>query len=169
MEQAFFILVAVVAVGSGVLVVAARNPIHSALALMVCFVQIAAVFLLLRSPILAVIQMFVYVGAVIVLFLFVIMMMDVREEARIRFMRKGTKLTVAGIFFLGVEMITLFLGSEYLFDLTTSARKVEMSTVDGLGTTLFTEYLFPFEVASVILLAALVGAIILTRRARGTG
>ncbi len=163
MEQAFFLVIAVVAVGAGILVVAARNPTHSALALMVCFVQVAAIFLLLRSPILAVIQMFVYVGAVIILFLFVIMMLDVREEARTRFLKKGTAVTVVGILFLGGEMLALLLGSDVLFMQSATLVSEQMSTVRGLGTVLFTEYLFPFEIASVILLAALVGAIILTR------
>ncbi len=163
MEQAFFLVIATVAVGAGILVVAARNPTHSAMALMVCFVQVAAIFLLLRSPILAVIQMFVYVGAVIILFLFVIMMLDVQAEARTRFLKKGTTVTVIGILLLGGEMLALLLGSDFLLGQNASLIPEQMSTVHGLGTVLFTEYLFPFEVASVILLAALVGAIILTR------
>jgi len=165
MEQAFFLLIATVAVGAGIMVVAARNPTHSAMALMVCFVQVAAVFLLLRSPILAVIQMFVYVGAVIILFLFVIMMLDVQAEARTRFLKKGVTVTIVGICLLGGEMLALLLGSDLLFAQSANLLPDQMSSVGGLGEILFTEYLFPFEVASVILLTALVGAIILTRQA----
>ena len=164
MEQAFFLLLAFVAVASGLTVVVARSPIHSALALMVCFVQVAAIFLLLRAPLLAVIQLFVYVGAVIILFLFVIMMLDVRKEARTPFLKKWIALAVTIVALLTGEMFALLLmggqwqSSSYLL------QTGEMSSVRDLSMTLFTDFLFPFEVVSVILLVALVGAIILTRQ-----
>ena len=164
MEQAFFLLLAFVAVASGLTVVVARSPIHSALALMVCFVQVAAIFLLLRAPLLAVIQLFVYVGAVIILFLFVIMMLDVRKEARTPFLKKWIALAVTIVALLTGEMFALLLmggqwqSSSYLL------QTGEMSSVRDLSMILFTDFLFPFEVVSVILLVALVGAIILTRQ-----
>lgn len=159
MEFGFFLFFAAVAVGSALLVVIARSPIHSALALMVCLVQVAALFILLGSPFLAAIQIFVYVGAVMVLFLFVIMMIDVREAARVRFLRGGMFPTLAVLGLLGAEMLIFLLGSTRF---PTSAA-VGGGTIKGLSTTLFTDYLFPFEVASVILLVALVGAIVLAR------
>ena len=164
MEQAFFLLFAVVAIVSGLTVVVTRSPIHSALALMVCFVQVAAIFLLLRAPLLAVIQIFVYVGAIIILFLFVIMMLDVRKEARTPFLKKWIAMAIAIVALLTGEMFALLLiGSQWqapAFMLQTG----EMSSVRELSITLFTDFLFPFEVVSVILLVALVGAIILTRQ-----
>jgi NADH-quinone oxidoreductase subunit J len=167
MELAFFLFIAAVAIASGLTVVLARNPIHSALALMVCFVQVAAVFLLLRAPVLAVIQMFVYVGAVIILFLFVIMMLDVRKEAQARFLKGWVAIAAAIVGLLTVEVFTLLLtGGQWQppsFALKTGA----MSSVNELAKTLFNDFLFPFEVASVILLVALVGAIILTRKETG--
>ncbi|WP_419902656.1 NADH-quinone oxidoreductase subunit J [Kiloniella sp.] len=169
MEQAFFLLFAVVAICSATMVVVAKNPIHSALALMICFVQVAALFLLLRSPILAVIQMFVYVGAVIILFLFVIMMLDVRKEAQTRFLKKGTVGTVVVVALLCGEMVVLLLGSNLLLDRAGISPDVEMNSVREISVVLFTEYLFPFEIASVILLVALVGAIILTRHSKEEG
>ena len=159
MEFGFFLLFAAVAVASALLVVIARSPIHSALALMVCLVQVAALFILLGSPFLAVIQIFVYVGAVMVLFLFVIMMLDVREAARVRFLRGGTIPTLVVLVLLGAEMLILLLGSERL----PVPPALGAGSLEGLSTTLFTDYLFPFEVASVILLVALVGAIVLAR------
>ena len=164
MEQAFFLLFAVVAIASGLMVVVARNPIHSALALMVSFVQVAAIFLLLRAPVLAVIQMFVYVGAIIILFLFVIMMLDVRKEARTPFLKRWVAMAVAIIAVLAVEMFSLLLVREQWQPPDYVLQAGEMSSVRALSTTLFTDFLFPFEVASVILLVALVGAIILTRK-----
>ncbi len=160
MEFGFFLLFAAVTVASALLVVIARNPIHSALALMVCLVQVAALFILLGSPFLAAIQIFVYVGAVMVLFLFVIMMIDVREAARVRFLRGGGMFpTLVVLVLLGAEMLILLLGSERLPVHAAGGA----GTLERLATTLFTDYLFPFEVASVILLVALVGAIVLAR------
>ncbi|WP_282610168.1 NADH-quinone oxidoreductase subunit J [Pelagibius sp. Alg239-R121] len=164
MEQAFFLFVAVVATASGLAVVMARNPIHSALALIVCFVQVAAVFLLLRAPLLAVIQMFVYVGAVIILFLFVIMMLDVRKEIRTPFLKRWTAVAVTIVVLLAAEMFALLLLGEQWQTPSFALKSGQMSSVRELSIALFTEFLFPFEIASVILLVALVGAIILTRK-----
>ena len=159
MEFGFFLFFAVVAIASALVVVIARSPVHSALALLVSLVQVAALFILLGSPFLAAIQIFVYVGAVMVLFLFVIMMLDVRKAARVRFLRGGTIPTLVVLVLLGAEMLILLLGSER-FSTTAAAGGGDLK---ALSTTLFTEYLFPFEVASVILLVALVGAIVLAR------
>ncbi len=163
-ELGFFLFFAVVAVASALLVIIDRSPIHSALALMVCLVQVAALFILLGSPFLAAIQIFVYVGAVMVLFLFVIMMLDVREAARVRFLQGGMIPTLVVLVFLGAEMRILLLGSERF---PASAAGGEgaggKDSLERLSTTLFPDYLFPFEVASVILLVALVGAIVLAR------
>ena len=164
MEFGFFLLFAAVTVASALLVIIARNPVHSALALMACLVQVAALFILLGSPFLAVIQIFVYVGAVMVLFLFVIMMLDVREAARVRFLRGGTIPTLVVLVLLGAEMLILLLDSErFPASPVGGEGALGAGSLERLSTTLFTDYLFPFEVASVILLVALVGAIVLAR------
>ena len=164
MEFGFFLFFAAVAIASALVVVIARSPVHSALALMVSLVQVAALFILLGSPFLAAIQIFVYVGAVMVLFLFVIMMLDVREAARVRFLRGGTIPTLVVLVLLGAEMLILLLGSER-FPASPAGKEGALGagTLERLSTTLFTDYLFPFEVTSVILLVALVGAIVLAR------
>lgn len=164
MEFGFFLLFAAVTVASALLVVIARSPVHSALALMVCLVQVAALFILLGSPFLAAIQIFVYVGAVMVLFLFVIMMLDVREAARVRFLRGGTISILVVLVLLGAEMLILLFDSERLPASPAGGEgTLGAGSLERLSTTLFTDYLFPFEVASVILLVALVGAIVLAR------
>ncbi len=164
MEQAIFFLFAAVAVASGLLVVLARDPIHSALSLIVSLVQVAAIFILLGSPFLAAIQIFVYVGAVMVLFLFVIMMLDVRKEARTRFLEKGVAPTLVVLVLLGGEMLALLLASDRLPTLSPGAAPGSAGSLQDLSKALFSDYLFPFEVASVVLLVALVGAIVLARR-----
>ena len=164
MEFGFFLFFAAIAIASALLVIIAKNPIHSALALMVCLVQVAALFILLGSPFLAAIQIFVYVGAVMVLFLFVIMMLDVREAARVRFLQGGKLPTLVVLLLLGAEMLILLLGSErFAAPAIDRERILGEGALEKLSTTLFTDYLFPFEVASVILLVALVGAIVLAR------
>ncbi|PST20652.1 NADH-quinone oxidoreductase subunit J [Mesorhizobium plurifarium] len=166
MGQGFFLLFATGSVVTALMLVLARNPVHSALALMACFLQVSAIFVMLGAPLLAVIQIFVYVGAIMVLFLFVIMMIDVREAVLQRFMPGGNLPALALLILLGVEMIVLVLWSDR-FAGTPPVASRGGDKVRELGTTLFSDYLLPFEVASVILLAALVGAIVLARKEPG--
>jgi NADH-quinone oxidoreductase subunit J len=165
-DQGFFLLFAAASVITALAVVLARNPVHSALALMACFLQISAIFVLLEAPLLAVIQIFVYVGAIMVLFLFVIMMIDVREAVLQRFMPSGTLPALVLLVLLGVEMLVLVLWSDR-FSVTEPSAGHASGDIRQLSTTLFADYLLPFEAASVILLAALVGAIVLARKEPG--
>ena len=167
MEREFFLLLAVVATGTGLLVVVAKNPIHSALALAACFVQIAALFVLLGSPFLAVIQIFVYVGAVMVLFLFVIMMLDVRKEAQTRFLKKGAVPSLIVLLALAAELLFLLAQSTRLHAALAPGQITTPPSIEDLSLTLFRDFLLPFEVASVILLVALIGAVILARTEEG--
>ena len=162
MEKEFFLLLAVVAVATGMLVVVAKNPIHSALSLVACFIQIAALFILLGSPFLAVIQIFVYVGAVMVLFLFVIMMLDVQKEAKTRFLTRGAIPSLIVLLLLAGEMLFLLLQSDRLQNFAPSPYQIP-APISELSLLLFQDYLLPFEVASVILLVALVGAVVLAQ------
>ncbi|NRA83478.1 MAG: NADH-quinone oxidoreductase subunit J [Gammaproteobacteria bacterium] len=163
MEQQFFILLSLVTIATGSLVVVARNPIHSALSLVACFVQISALFVLLGSPFLAVIQIFVYVGAIMVLFLFVIMMLDIRKEAHARFIKKGAIPTIIVLIALASELLFLLSQSSRLQMAMAPDRVVDPEQIRQLSLTLFKDFLLPFEVASVILLVALVGAVVLAR------
>jgi NADH-quinone oxidoreductase subunit J len=166
MDQGFFLLFATVSVITALMVVLAPNPVHSALALMACFLQISAIFVLLEAPLLAVIQIFVYVGAIMVLFLFVIMMIDVREAVLQRFLPGGNLPALVLLVLLGVEMLVLVRWSDR-FSVMEAAATPTGGDVRLLSITLFAHYLLPFEAASVILLAALVGAIVLARKEPG--
>ncbi len=163
MDRGFFLVFAAASVIAALIVVLARNPVHSALALMACFLQISAIFVLLDAPLLAVVQVFVYVGAIMVLFLFVIMMIDVREAVLQKFVPGNNLPAMALLVLLGIEMIALVLWSDR-FSLAEPIASRTGGEVRQLSTALFADYLLPFEVASVILLAALVGAIVLARR-----
>ena len=166
MDPGFFLLFATVSVITALTVVLARNPVHSALALMACFLNISAIFVMLEAPLLAVIQIFVYVGAIMVLFLFVIMMIDVREAVLQRFLPGRNLPAMVLLILLGIEMLVLVLWSDR-FSITEPAAMGDGDQIRQLSTTLFADYLLPFEAASVILLAALVGAIVLARKEQG--
>lgn len=163
MVQGLYLLFGAASVVTALILVLARNPVHSALALMACFLQVSAIFVLLEAPLLAVIQIFVYVGAIMVLFIFVIMMVDVREAVLQRFLPGSNLPALVLLVLLGTEMLVLVLWSG-AFSVTPPPAGGEGIGLRQLGTTLFAEYLLPFEVASVILLAALVGAIVLAQK-----
>lgn len=162
MEKLFFLIFAIIAIISAIAVISFRNPVHSAISLMVCFLQVAAIFILLRSPFLAVAQVFLYVGAVMVLFLFVIMMLDIRKAAIGRFVPGGLFWIIALLIALAYEMFAVISKSSF------QARSIAAPRLDGtvaeIGKALFREYLLPFEVVSVILLVALVGAIVMGKK-----
>ena len=149
-------------------VITARNPVHSALFLVLAFFTAAALWLLLEAEFLAIVLVLVYVGAVMVLFLFVIMMLDLNLER----LREGywdylvPSLVVAG--FMLIEMV-LILGRSY-FNLAAMpkppAAQSGYSNTKALGRILYTEYVYAFEIAAVILLVAIVAAIALTLRTR---
>jgi len=162
-EKVFFILFAAAAIGSGIAVISLRNPVHSALALMTCMLQVAALFVLLRSPFLATVQVFIYIGAVMVLFLFVVLVLDVRSVLMETFSFKNAKSKVVAAVMVGliaIEMAFIAVTSKFG---DTWHLKAEESTVEDLGMVLFTKYIYPFEVISILLLVAMVGAILLAR------
>ena len=164
MEREFFLLLSGVAIISALLVIVARNPVHSALALVACLVQVAAIYVLLGAPFLAVIQIFVYVGAVMVLFLFVIMMLDVRKEAKTRYLKKAAWPGLVVLVVLAAELFVLLMQSAKIHAVMGPGLAItEQPSVEDLSLLLFQDFLLPFEVASVILLVALIGAVILAR------
>lgn len=162
MEKLFFLIFAITAVASAIAVISFRNPVHSAISLMVCFFQVASIFVLLRAPFLAAAQVFLYVGAVMVLFLFVIMMLDIRKTIINRVAPRGLFWIVAILAALAYEMFAVISKSNFPAQSMAAARLD--GTVAEIGKALFTEYLLPFEVVSVILLVALIGAIVMGKK-----
>jgi NADH-quinone oxidoreductase subunit J len=171
-----FYVFAAITVASGVLVVSARNPVHSVLWLIVAFFNSAGLFILLGAEFLAMILVVVYVGAVAVLFLFVVMMLDINfAELRSGFMRYLPIGAVIG-FVLLAELVLVFghwviapgvgaLGVAPVLAPAT-AQIVPLTNTRALGNLLYTRYLFAFQTAGVILLVAMIGAIVLTLRER---
>jgi NADH-quinone oxidoreductase subunit J len=169
LEAAFFYLFAFILVGSAFMVIAARNPVHSVLFMILAFFNAAGLFLLSGAEFLALILLVVYVGAVLVLFLFVVMMLDVDfTEMKRGVLEYAPAGALVGIILLG-ELIVVLGGYTFSPDLAkTVARPIpslaEKPNTAALGDILYTDYLFYFEVAGLLLLVAMVGAIVLTIR-----
>jgi NADH-quinone oxidoreductase subunit J len=165
-EAAVFYAFGSVLVLSGLAVITARNPVHGVLFLVLAFFTASAIWLLLRAEFLAIVLVVVYVGAVMVLFLFVVMMLDINlEKVREGFWKNlPLALVVGGIM---VAEMTAVLAGGY-FDLLAPPRAVplEYSNTKALGRVLYTDYAYAFEIAAVILLVAIIAAIALTLRRR---
>jgi len=148
-----------------ILVVTGRNPVHSVLWMLLLFFHIASLYLLLNAEFMAAIQVIVYAGGILVLFLFVVLLMNIREEVRInKFIGAGpTGFTFAAALLVVVILsIRSFVASPpgiYSIDVIK-----QQTHAKALGMILYTDYLYPFEVASLILLVAIVGAIVLAKR-----
>ncbi|MCA1594335.1 MAG: NADH-quinone oxidoreductase subunit J [Acidobacteria bacterium] len=162
-----FILFGGLAIGCGVSMVAQRNPLYGAISLIGVFVSLACLYVMLAAPFIAAVQVIVYAGAIMVLVVFVIMLLNVEEEARhparLRYLIPIGVLLAAALIGEAAFMLTLRGGSARIdpTEIPNSGVGLTMS----IGTGLFTKYLLPFEVTSVLILMALVGAITLARRA----
>ena len=166
---AFYIFAAVL-IGSAALVVSSRNPVHSVLFLILAFFNAAGLFLLAGAEFLAMILVIVYVGAVAVLFLFVVMMLDVNFDQ----LREGVQryapigAAVGAVLFL--ELIVTVAGWQFVPATAlhlASATPAGLSNTAALGQLIYTNYIFLFQTAGLILLVAMIGAIVLTHRDRG--
>jgi len=162
-----FLGVAFTAIIASLLVITRKNPIHSALFLVLTFICVAVLYVLLHSSFIAIIQVIVYAGAIVMLIVFVIMLLDLEEE-----LRSGMRLLYSKV--LGSLLAVLFLfGIIYSVAASSLTGKQGPYTpermsanVKAVGEVLFTQYLFPFEIASILLVAAVVGAVVLSKRRR---
>jgi NADH-quinone oxidoreductase subunit J len=163
MQDALFYLLAFLTLVFGFLVIAnpfSRNPVTSAMFLVLTIVSLAGLFVLLHAFFLAAVQVLVYAGAVMVLFLFVIMLLDLKAEERRKIKVSGV---VGGVVSVGA-ILGIFLSRLAHAPLgATEAQTLEGGTA-RLGKLLFTEYLLPFEIVSVLLLVAMVGVVLLSKK-----
>ncbi len=166
-DYVFYALAAILLI-AGLRVITARNPVHAALYLVLAFFTAAGIWLLLEAEFLAIALVLVYVGAVMVLFLFVVMMLDINLDK----LREGfwSYLPVAGTIgaLMAAEMV-MILGTKYFgpaMYAPPTPHAADYSNTAELGMHLYTEYLLPFELAAVVLLVAIVAAIALTMRDR---
>jgi NADH-quinone oxidoreductase subunit J len=166
---AFYLLAAVVTV-SGLLVVTARNPVHSVLWLILSFFSAAGLFVLLGAEFLAMLLVVVYVGAVAVLFLFVVMMLDVDfvklREGYARYLPLAGIVAVVLLAEMIVISVVVANGGAAADSTGPLAATAEQSNVEAIGRVLYTDYVYIFQAAGIVLLIAMIGAIILTLRHR---
>jgi NADH-quinone oxidoreductase subunit J len=163
----FFYLFAGVCVASAVMVIVSRNPVHSVLFLILAFVNAAGLFILMGAEFLGMVLIFVYVGAVATLFLFVIMMLDVDfTELRSGFLEYlPIGLVIGGIFLFELLLtVGFWVINPGVAKSITAAIPTNASNTEALGLVLYTKYVHYFEIASMVLLVAMIGAIVLTLR-----
>ena len=169
-KTAFFYLLSVVMLFAAFRVITARNPVYAVLYLMLAFSQAAGLWLLLRAEFLAIALVLVYLGAVMVLFLFVVMMLDISiDTLRQGFWRHFPLALAIGVV-ISLEMAMVLFGGFHITEAPVASETVttaaQYSNTQALGALLYTEYLYPVEIAAVILLVAMVTAIALTLRGR---
>ncbi len=165
LQQLFFGYYAFTIIVLSILVVTRRNPVHSVMWMLLLFFHIAGLYLFLNAEFIAAIQVIVYAGAILVLFLFVVLLLNLKEEISIK---KFVGTWPAGLFVSGLLFVFVVtaLGSyvqgpsgRYSIDVIRAETHTK-----ALGRLMYTDYLFPFEIASLILLVAVVGAIVLAKR-----
>lgn len=162
MELTIFLIIAVIAVASAIYTVFARNPLYSILSLIVCFFSIAGLYVLLNAQFLAIVQIMVYTGAIMVLFLYVLMMMNLSKQDE---SRKKNYLRFIGIFSAGLLLVGILgayrgLQGSALHPLGDNG----VGLTKNLGRLLFNEYVLPFELASVLILASIIGAVLIGKK-----
>ena len=158
-----FYLTATIAVASAIFVVLNRNAVYSAILLVLCFFALAVLYLLLEAYFLAVLEVFIYAGAIMVLFLFAIMLLNLgREDALPKFLylQRALSVLMVALFFLGIILIMLHEPGV----LHQPGDSFLAGGIHELGKALFSKYLLPFEVASLLLLVALIGTVYLAKR-----
>jgi NADH-quinone oxidoreductase subunit J len=166
METLLFCLFGGIAFAAAINVVAQRRVFYSALSLIICLSAIAGIYMLLEAAFIAAIQIIVYAGAIMVMFLFVIMLLDPFSSSALQDKKKS--LGFIGVL-LGTVALVLLYSLLKSYDLSQVPRNMEMSqggvtALQILGTALFNDYLLPFEVTSVLILVAIIGAVVLAQR-----
>jgi NADH-quinone oxidoreductase subunit J len=158
--EVFFWLCAILVIGGGILVITFKNPLFSALSLLLVILALAGIYVLLEAHLLAALQIIIYAGAVVVLFIYVIMLIDL-EKPEIGIVRYNFTRYIAAflIFYLFFRLSQIL---SYL-DLNLISKQ-GLGEVQSVGKELFTKYLFPFEAVSILLLCAIIGAMTIARR-----
>ena len=169
----FFYIFSIIAVVSAIMVTASKNTVHSVFFLILDFISISCLFIMIGAEFLGMIMLIVYVGAVAVLFLFVVMMLNVAQQKNQWFAGQATSkhipvgLIISTLIFF--EIIIVIGGWKYkpeIFDINNSLVNTSVSNTHSLGQVLYTDYIHVFQISGMILLVAMVGAIVLTFRQR---
>ncbi|MEW6364600.1 MAG: NADH-quinone oxidoreductase subunit J [Acidobacteriota bacterium] len=161
MEAYAFYPLALLTIVAALVVVSRKNPVHSVLALVICFIGVAAIYIVLHAEFLAAVQILVYAGGIVVLYLFVVMLVSLRQGETAKTARHRLPAIILAVM-LFAELIVVFVRA------TPSAAQpspvMTGSATQALGRVLLVEYLLPFEIASLLLLVAMIGAIVLAKK-----
>jgi NADH-quinone oxidoreductase subunit J len=165
METVIFLIFAVVAVASSLVVVVHKNPVYATMSLVLTLFSVAVLFVLLGAPFLGALQILVYAGAIVVLFLFVIMLLNLQKSEESRLTAQLAVAILGALIFVGmVGLVFWRAGAPALQPMTE-----ELVSLKALSTVLFSDYLLPFEIVGLLLLVAVVGATVAARRAPEPG
>jgi NADH-quinone oxidoreductase subunit J len=159
-----FILFAGMAIGCALAVVAQRNPLYSAISLIGVFISLACLYVMLAAPFIAAVQVIVYAGAIMVLVVFVIMLLNVEEEERRRSRLKFLVPLAIGLSAVLIAEAAFILVTVQPTRYTPASGSAVVGVTHSIGSALFTQYLLPFEITSILILMAIVGAMTLARR-----
>jgi len=165
MEQLLFIILSVISVAAALCVIFVRNPIYSVLSLVITFFSIAGHYILLKAQFLAIVNIIVYAGAIMVLFLFVIMLLNLNNtenQEKRSFISKAIAVVAGGL--LLVSLVGLLKGSALHPTIQNGMSSDDIGTVQTLGKVLFTDFVLPFEISSVLFLSAIIGAVMLGKK-----
>jgi NADH-quinone oxidoreductase subunit J len=169
----FFYTFSIIAIVSAIMVTASKNTVHSVFFLILDFISISCLFIMIGAEFLGMIMLIVYVGAVAVLFLFVVMMLNVAQQKNQWFASENSSRHIPVGLIIGtlifVELMIVVGGWKYkpdLFDINNSIETAKVSNTHSLGQVLYTDYIHVFQISGMILLVAMIGAIVLTFRKR---
>ena len=165
-ELIFFILFALGVVVGSIGVLTARNPVNSAISMVVAFFFLSGIYVLLNAQFMAIIQILVYAGAIMVLFLFVLMLLNIRddeiEDARLNIHQVVAVVAGAAVLLVLVQAVTAFVGADAR--LYSESLPAGYGTVDPIGVELITRFVLPFELAAVLLLVGIVSAVVVAKK-----
>lgn len=164
MVQVLFYIFAVLAVLGGVMVVLHKNPIYSVLSLILTFFALAGIYVIMTAHFIAIVHIAVYAGAIMVLFLFTVMLLNVKVETKSKTMVAKMKWIAIPAVVIAFFQLAYFVFSEYQNKMI---RENNLGVVENIGKNLFTTYVFPFEITSVLLIVAIVGALYLSKKKLG--
>jgi len=159
----FFYLLGGLMLISGVLVITRKNPVHSALALIITLLAQASIYLMLYAPFVAGVQIILYAGGIMVLFLFVIMLVSIERSQRERQFNKQRVVGMVAAITLGGLFIAVYMKGKSIFPEHT-LPVVEAQNTQNVGTLLYGQYMFAFEIASLLLLVAIIGAVVMAKK-----
>jgi NADH-quinone oxidoreductase subunit J len=164
-DTVFFYAFALLTLGGAILTITRRNAVHSAISLIVSLLGVAGLYLLQHAEFLFAVQIVLYVGGIMVLFLFVIMLVNLDQMAKERQFNRGWMVGLAAVVAVGVEIGYFFYRGQGSFKLADVVAPVStLGNTEAVADVLFREYLLPFEIASILLLVAVVGSVVMAKK-----